>query len=87
MGELTVKNLHAETEKKVMAYVKWRSVFYSSRELANSNPQANELTQMNIKNEWDATGTAHKYDPRWCRYAVDETHNVGYYRFGQVRNL
>ena len=46
MGELTVKNLHAETEKKVMAYVKWRSVFYSSfRELANSNPSANELTK------------------------------------------
>jgi porphobilinogen synthase len=63
MGDLTVRNLHAETEKKVMAYVKWRSVFYSSfRELANSNPSSERTYQMNIKNEWDATGTAHKYD-------------------------
>tara|TARA_B100000886_G_scaffold299740_1_gene228413 strand:- start:182 stop:724 length:543 start_codon:yes stop_codon:yes gene_type:complete len=63
MGDLTVKNLHAETDKKVMAYVKWRSVFYSSfRELANSNPSSERTYQMNIKNEWDATGTAHKYD-------------------------
>ncbi len=35
MGEHTVKNLKAETKTKVMAYVKYRSVFYSSfRDLA-----------------------------------------------------
>ena len=63
MGDNTVKNLRLETKSKIMAYVKWRSVFYSSfRELADSSPSSERLYQMNLDNSWNATGTAHKYD-------------------------
>ena len=49
---------------------------------------AKELTQMNIKNEWDATGTAHKYDPDGAdMLLMKPISSVRYYRFGQVRNL
>jgi porphobilinogen synthase len=62
MGEHTVKNLKAETKTKVMAYVKYRSVFYSSfRDLADSTPTSGRTYQLPIDDNWGMIATANQY--------------------------
>ena len=62
MGENTVKNLKAETSKLIMAYVKWRSVFYSTfRDVSDSKPSSERTYQLNVKNEWGMTSRSHQY--------------------------
>ena len=63
MGENTVANLKAETNKSIMAYVKWRSVFYSTfRDVSDSKPSSERSYQLNVKNEWGMTSKSHQYD-------------------------
>lgn len=63
MGDNTIKNLKLETNKPVMAYVKWRSVFYSSfRDLADSTPSSERSYQLPINNKWSMIAQAGKYD-------------------------
>ncbi len=86
MGDNTVKNLKLETKSQIMAYVKWRSVFYSSfRELADSSPTSDRLYQMNLDNGWNATGTAYKYDKDGADYLLMKpaTHSID--MFGLIK--
>ncbi len=71
MGDLTVRNLHAETEKKVMAYVKWRSVFYSSfRDLAQSSPTSGRSYQLPVDNAFGMVATANQYKSQKADYII-----------------
>ena len=71
MQENTVKNLKIETQLPVLAYIKFRSKFYSSfRDLADSTPTSERLYQMNVEDRWSAGATASKYDKDGADYLM-----------------
>ena len=71
MGERTVHNLKAETDCEVMAYVKYRSVFYSSfRDLADSTPTTERTYQLPINGDSGLTATANKFKTQKADYIL-----------------
>lgn len=67
----TVKNLKIETQMPVLAYIKFRSNFYSAfRDLANSSPASARLYQLNPADSWGAIATASKYDKDGADYLM-----------------
>lgn len=71
MGDHTVKNLKQETKKEVMAYVKWRSVFYSSfRDLAQSTPSSGRSYQLPVDNGFGMVATANQYNSQKADYIL-----------------
>jgi porphobilinogen synthase len=71
MGEHTVQNLKSETHSEVMAYVKYRSVFYSSfRDLADSTPTTSRTYQLPVDNDWGMIVTANQYKKQKADYLL-----------------
>ena len=71
MGNHTVRNLKTETNKPVMAYVKYRSVFYSAfRDLANSTPTTGRSYQLPISNNWSMIAHANDYQKQKADYIL-----------------
>ena len=71
MGDNTVSNLKQETKKEVMAYVKWRSVFYSSfRDLAQSSPTSGRSYQLPVDNGFGMVATANQYKSQKADYII-----------------
>ena len=71
MGDNTVTNLKQETKKEVMAYVKWRSVFYSSfRDLAESSSQVDVQHQLPVDNGFGMVATANQYKSQKADYIL-----------------
>ena len=71
MGDRTVANLKRETKMPVMAYVKYRSVFYSSfRDLANSSPTSGRSYQLPVDNNWGMVATANQYNSQKADYIL-----------------
>jgi porphobilinogen synthase len=71
MGDNTVQNLKAETNCEVMAYVKYRSVFYSSfRDLADSTPTTERTYQLPINGDSGMTATANKFKTQKADYIL-----------------
>ena len=71
MGDRTVENLKRETKSEVMAYVKYRSVFYSSfRDLANSSPTSGRSYQLPIDGNWGMIATANQYSSQKADYIL-----------------
>ena len=71
MGDHTVTNLKQETKKEVMAYVKWRSVFYSSfRDLAESSPTSGRSYQLPVDNGFGMVATANQYKSQKADYIL-----------------
>ena len=71
MGEHTVRNLKTETKMPVMAYVKYRSVFYSAfRDLADSTPTTGRSYQLPIDNDWGMIATANQYKNQKADYLL-----------------
>ena len=71
MGDNTVQNLKAETNCEVMAYVKYRSVFYSSfRNLADSTPTTERTYQLPINGDAGMIATANKFKNQKADYIL-----------------
>ena len=71
MGDNTVQNLKLETKSTIMAYVKWRSVFYSSfRDLAQSSPTSGRSYQLPVDNAFGMVATANQYKSQKADYII-----------------
>jgi porphobilinogen synthase len=71
MGDNTVQNLKLETNCEVMAYVKYRSVFYSSfRDLADSTPSTERIYQLPINGDSGMIATANKFKSQKADYLL-----------------
>ena len=71
MGDNTVHNLKSETNREVMAYVKYRSVFYSSfRDLADSTPTTERIYQLPINGDSEMIATANKFKTQKADYLL-----------------
>lgn len=71
MQEHTVKNLKTATQLPILAYIKFRSKFYSSfRDLADSTPTSDRMYQINVENKSSAGIIANQYDKDGADYLM-----------------